>query len=227
MFSLPKPDQSSPTHSGVPSSPPDHQVSPPISPADLHYNQLDLDQLAEVMTLLTSAIKDRIHDSQSKHFAEQLLNITLDHLHKVMKGVVAKLRHVKLKGLSTEHFEAETDRVLTTLTDYIMELRAYITHMPPSKVQVAQGHSKDTRARGQSQSRVMKMGSQKQDPLFTEEQSKMIDTWRTLEEKVSNKSSFESRNGANSSLCFVDAPRLLFETSLSHKISCISDFLWT
>ena len=175
VFSLPKPEQAS-------DAPHHHQMSPSITHDDLCYDQLDFEQLAEVMTLLISAIQGHISDGQSKQFAEQLLNITLSHLHKVVRGVVSKLQQVKLTNMSTVQFEDDTDHVLTKLTDYIMELRGHMINMPLTKQFRAQGHRKGTRIRGQGQRSVTQGGAQ--NPLFTEEQAKLIETWKTLDEKV-------------------------------------------
>ncbi len=49
---------------------------------------LDLEQVEPAVQLLSTTIAENISDSQSKHFAEQLLHITTDYLHTVIRNLV-------------------------------------------------------------------------------------------------------------------------------------------
>ena len=55
-----------------------------IDPDDL---VLDLEQVEPAVQLLSTTIADNVTDHQSKQFAEQLLHITIDYLHVVVRNV--------------------------------------------------------------------------------------------------------------------------------------------
>ncbi len=55
---------------------------------------LDLEQVEPAVQLLSSTIRDNISDHQSKNFAEQLLHITTDFLHKVIRNLTLAKKQV-------------------------------------------------------------------------------------------------------------------------------------
>ncbi|NXA55832.1 SPTCS protein, partial [Nothocercus julius] len=77
----------------------------------------NLEELRPALNLLCSAIRENDLETQSKHFSEQLLNLTLTFLNKQLAGIF-------------EHTEAEPDKYLRKaariLSDYIIDLRAFI-----------------------------------------------------------------------------------------------------
>ncbi|NXA36213.1 SPTCS protein, partial [Eudromia elegans] len=77
----------------------------------------NLEELRPALNLLCSAIRENDLETQSKHFSEQLLNLTLTFLNKQLEGIF-------------EHTEAEPDEYLQKaariLSDYIIDLRVFI-----------------------------------------------------------------------------------------------------
>jgi hypothetical protein len=100
-----------------------------MSSAEPPWSDLDLLQLTSSITLLTNSIQENIHDHSSKQFAEQLLHITLNHLHKLLQSVTALLP----KDFHTQHaverekFEAVTSLV-AKLSASILQLRKFLKH---------------------------------------------------------------------------------------------------
>ena len=74
-----------------PSSPRDLQTQVSLDPSDL---EVDLDQVEPAVQLLSATIADTIGEHQSKQFAEQLLHITLDYLHKVVRNITITKQQV-------------------------------------------------------------------------------------------------------------------------------------
>jgi hypothetical protein len=136
-----------------------------ITESDLEYNTLDLTQMSEVISLLTSAIASNICDTQSKQFAEHLMGVTLRHLNKVVQGIVAKQQEVTTRGMSTEQFLADTRHVLSIMTGHIIELRSFLP-----------------RARGSVSTPVSL--SEVQNPWMSEEQQRLLAIWQELDQKV-------------------------------------------
>lgn len=141
-----------------------------LTHADLTYSDLDIEQMTEVIPLLIAAIEDHLKDSQSKQFGERLLSITLDHLNKVVRGIVAKSNQAKLSQMSNEAFEMDTTRVLGIVTDYITKLRTFL-------------HAEVQSPRPQPSEILIT------DQTYTEEQDQLVKTWNTLDRKASGSSS--------------------------------------
>ncbi|XP_064618908.1 spatacsin-like isoform X2 [Lineus longissimus] len=100
-----------------------------LTSADPPWTDLDLLQLTSSITLLTTSIQENIHDHGSKQFAEQLLHITLNHLHKLLQSVTTLLPkdHQSQTRLEGEKFEAITSLV-AKLSASILHLRKFLKH---------------------------------------------------------------------------------------------------
>ncbi|ELT89138.1 hypothetical protein CAPTEDRAFT_221770 [Capitella teleta] len=100
---------------------------------DIAYHALDLEQMSEVINLLTSSIGHHINDTQSKQFAEHLLVITLNHLNIVVKGIVSKQKTVESIGMASVQFQKDTTQILSVMTEYIIKLRTFLSRGPSSQ----------------------------------------------------------------------------------------------
>ncbi|NWH62501.1 SPTCS protein, partial [Geococcyx californianus] len=84
----------------------------------------NLEELRPALNLLCSAIRDNDRDPQSKHFSEQLLNLTLNFLSKQLEDIFAH--------------SAEPDEFLQKsadiLTDYIIKLRKFLRQYPQLQI---------------------------------------------------------------------------------------------
>ena len=63
----------------------------PQSSTHPHFSDSDLQQFNSAMEMLKASIHTNMADSQTKYFGEQLLCITMDHLHKVLTNVTSML----------------------------------------------------------------------------------------------------------------------------------------
>ncbi|XP_040602104.1 spatacsin isoform X2 [Mesocricetus auratus] len=97
---------------------------PPV-PDQLHHfsSQLYLRQVEEMtpaLDLLCSAIRESDSETQSKHFAEQLLHLTLSFLNKQIKELF----------VHTEEIDEHLQKGVDILTSYISELRTFMIKFP-------------------------------------------------------------------------------------------------
>ena len=94
---------------------------PPKSSEASHqeYDRTELLQLDMVVAQLRTAIVENIADSQARHYARQLLQLTMEYLHKISRNVVTRLRLAPGDEVPSRH-------ILTQLTDYVVELRQYM-----------------------------------------------------------------------------------------------------
>ncbi len=75
------------------SSPKELQTQLSFDPSEL---EVDFEQVEPAVQLLSATIADNIGEHQSKQFAEQLLHITLDYLHKVVRNITITKQQVVL-----------------------------------------------------------------------------------------------------------------------------------
>uniref|UniRef100_A0A8B9PSW5 SPG11 vesicle trafficking associated, spatacsin n=1 Tax=Apteryx owenii TaxID=8824 RepID=A0A8B9PSW5_APTOW len=80
----------------------------------------NLEELRPALNLLCSAIRENDLETQSKHFSEQLLNLTLTFLNKQLEGIF----------LHTEELDEYLQKAANILSDYIIDLRAFIVKFP-------------------------------------------------------------------------------------------------
>ncbi|NWX91422.1 SPTCS protein, partial [Nothoprocta pentlandii] len=76
----------------------------------------NLEELSPALNLLYSAIRENDLETQSKHFSEQLLNLTLTFLNKQLAGI---FEH-------TEEPDKYLQKAARILSDYIIDLRAFV-----------------------------------------------------------------------------------------------------
>ena len=92
--------------------------------------RIDLPQLEEALPLLVKTIKEHIHDHQSKQFGEQLLHLTLHHLHKLVSEAAMALSAGGHPASSPEQDAVQLREVIQRLTAYIKTLRCYLKDVP-------------------------------------------------------------------------------------------------
>ncbi|XP_057636203.1 spatacsin [Chionomys nivalis] len=100
-------------------------LSKPPVPDQLHQlpSQLYLRQVEEMrpaLDLLCSAIRESDSETQSKHFAEQLLHLTLSFLNKQIREIF----------VHTEELDEHLQEGVDILTSYINELRTFMIKFP-------------------------------------------------------------------------------------------------
>ncbi|OXB62830.1 hypothetical protein ASZ78_008048, partial [Callipepla squamata] len=86
----------------------------------------NLQELRPALNLLSSAIRENDMEPQSKHFSEQLLNLTLTFLSKQLEEIFAH----------TEEPDEYLQKAAEILTDYIIELRTFMKNYPRSQVDI-------------------------------------------------------------------------------------------
>eukprot|EP00058_Branchiostoma_floridae_P024300 XP_002609790.1 hypothetical protein BRAFLDRAFT_78622 [Branchiostoma floridae] len=124
-----RPKSRSPAQSPLSPTPP----SPPLAPS------LDTLQLRAAIDLLVSAIHENIKEPQSKQFAEQLLHLTLDHLHLLIRTATELAADtsnnpfgpsedspipVVSPGVAVDRPQLEQS--VQTLMGYVVELRKFL-----------------------------------------------------------------------------------------------------
>ncbi|XP_021263305.1 spatacsin isoform X2 [Numida meleagris] len=86
----------------------------------------NLQELRPALNLLSSAIRENDMEPQSKHFSEQLLNLTLTFLSKQLEEIF----------VHTEEPDEYLQKAADILTDYIIELRTFMKNYPRSQVNI-------------------------------------------------------------------------------------------
>ncbi|KAM8997850.1 spatacsin isoform 1-T1 [Ara ararauna] len=84
----------------------------------------NLEELRPALNLLCSAIKENDTESHSKHFSEQLLNLTLTFLTKQLDEIF----------VHTEEPDEFLQRAADILTDYIIKLRQFLRKYPQPQI---------------------------------------------------------------------------------------------
>ncbi|XP_049755033.1 spatacsin [Elephas maximus indicus] len=87
-------------------------------PSDLYLRNVE--ELTPALDLLCSAIRESDSETQSKHFSEQLLNLTLSFLNKQIKELF----------VHTEELDEHLQKGVNILTSYINELRTFMIKFP-------------------------------------------------------------------------------------------------
>ncbi|XP_006831763.1 PREDICTED: spatacsin isoform X2 [Chrysochloris asiatica] len=87
-------------------------------PSDLYLRNVE--ELIPALDLLCSAIRESDSETQSKHFSEQLLNLTLSFLNKQIKELF----------VHTEELDEHLQKGVNILTSYINELRTFMMKFP-------------------------------------------------------------------------------------------------
>ncbi|XP_069340063.1 spatacsin isoform X3 [Eulemur rufifrons] len=85
-----------------------------------HLYLRNVEELTPALDLLCSAIKESDSETQSKHFSEQLLNLTLSFLNKQIKELF----------IHTEELDEHLQKGVNILTSYINELRTFMMKFP-------------------------------------------------------------------------------------------------
>uniref|UniRef100_U3FLG5 Spatacsin isoform 1 n=1 Tax=Callithrix jacchus TaxID=9483 RepID=U3FLG5_CALJA len=85
-----------------------------------HLYLKNVEELIPALDLLCSAIRGSYSEPQSKHFSEQLLNLTLSFLNKQIKELF----------IHTEELDEYLQRGVNILTSYINELRTFMIKFP-------------------------------------------------------------------------------------------------
>ncbi|KAM6119487.1 spatacsin [Pterocles gutturalis] len=91
----------------------------------------NLEELRPALNLLCSAIKESDMEPQSKHFSEQLLNLTLTFLSKQLEEIF----------LHTEEPDEFLQKGADILTDYIIKLRKFLRRYPRPQISMAHTES--------------------------------------------------------------------------------------
>uniref|UniRef100_A0A669PH55 SPG11 vesicle trafficking associated, spatacsin n=1 Tax=Phasianus colchicus TaxID=9054 RepID=A0A669PH55_PHACC len=86
----------------------------------------NLQELRPALNLLCSAIRENDMEPQSKHFSEQLLNLTLTFLSKQLEEIF----------VHTEEPDRYLQKAAEILADYIIELRTFMKNYPRSQVNI-------------------------------------------------------------------------------------------
>ncbi|XP_035191411.1 spatacsin isoform X1 [Oxyura jamaicensis] len=86
----------------------------------------NLGELRPALNLLCSAIRENDMEPQSKHFSEQLLNLTLTFLSKQLEEIF----------VHTEEPDEYLQKAADTLTDYIIELRTFMKNYPRPQINI-------------------------------------------------------------------------------------------
>ena len=106
-----------------------------------------IEQLTDSYQLLFRSINEHMNDSQSKSFAEQLLRITTEYLHKVSRNIVAQLQSAgdSERDISSNSGEAVKSlcAILRIINGYIGELHHLIITKRPFKPAAKSPNSKD------------------------------------------------------------------------------------
>ncbi|XP_074145608.1 spatacsin [Sminthopsis crassicaudata] len=97
------------------SSEPDHSTRLPS-----HLYLKSVKELIPALDLLCSAIRENDSETQSKHFSEQLLKLTLSFLNKQIREIFAH----------TEELDEHLQNGVDILTNYIIELRTFMIKFP-------------------------------------------------------------------------------------------------
>ncbi|NXO59894.1 SPTCS protein, partial [Aramus guarauna] len=84
----------------------------------------NLEELKPALNLLCSAIKENDMEPHSKHFSEQLLNLTLTFLSKQLEDIF----------VHTEEPDKFLQKSADILTDYIIRLRKFLRKYPPPQI---------------------------------------------------------------------------------------------
>ncbi|KAM6182026.1 spatacsin [Erethizon dorsatum] len=87
-------------------------------PAQLYLRNVE--ELTPALDLLCSAIKENYSETQSKHFSEQLLTLTLSFLNKQIKELF----------IYTEELDEHLQKGVNILTSYVNELRTFMIKFP-------------------------------------------------------------------------------------------------
>ncbi|XP_073921960.1 spatacsin isoform X3 [Castor canadensis] len=85
-----------------------------------HLYLKNVEELTPALDLLCSAIRESDSETQSKHFSEQLLNLTLSFLNKQIKELF----------IHTEELDEYLQKGVNILTSYINELRTFMIKFP-------------------------------------------------------------------------------------------------
>ncbi|XP_062946294.1 spatacsin isoform X2 [Cynocephalus volans] len=85
-----------------------------------HLYLRNVEELTPALDLLCSAIRESDSETQSKHFSEQLLNVTLSFLNKQIKELF----------IYTEELDEHMQKGVDILTRYINELRTFMIKFP-------------------------------------------------------------------------------------------------
>ncbi|XP_003791835.1 spatacsin isoform X1 [Otolemur garnettii] len=85
-----------------------------------HLYLRNVEELTPALDLLCSAIRESDSETQSKHFSEQLLNLTLSFLNKQIKELF----------IHTEELDEHLQKGVNILTRYINELRTFMIKFP-------------------------------------------------------------------------------------------------
>ncbi|XP_036592345.1 spatacsin isoform X2 [Trichosurus vulpecula] len=101
---------------------PSSTSSVPDQPARLpsHLYLKSVKELIPALDLLCSAIRENDSETQSKHFSEQLLKLTLSFLNKQIREIFAH----------TEELDEHLQNGVDILTNYIIELRTFMIKFP-------------------------------------------------------------------------------------------------
>ncbi|NXI71697.1 SPTCS protein, partial [Anseranas semipalmata] len=86
----------------------------------------NLEELRPALNLLCSAIRENDMEPQSKHFSEQLLNLTLTFLSKQLEEIF----------VHTEEPDEYLQKAADTLTDYVIELRTFMKNYPRPQINI-------------------------------------------------------------------------------------------
>ncbi|XP_045142394.1 spatacsin [Echinops telfairi] len=96
-------------------------------PSDLYLRNVE--ELTPALDLLCSAIRESDSETQSKHFSEQLLNLTLTFLNKQIKELF----------VHTEELDEPLQKGVHILTSYINELRTFLIKFPWKQTKALNG----------------------------------------------------------------------------------------
>ncbi|XP_075386621.1 spatacsin isoform X2 [Tenrec ecaudatus] len=96
-------------------------------PSDLYLRNVE--ELTPALDLLCSAIRESDSETQSKHFSEQLLNLTLTFLNKQIKELF----------VHTEELDDHLQKGVDILTSYINELRTFLIKFPWKQTKTLDG----------------------------------------------------------------------------------------
>ncbi|XP_013406016.1 spatacsin isoform X2 [Lingula anatina] len=98
-----------------------------------HHVPSDLVQVEGAIQLLIATVKETMKDTGSVQFAEQLLHLTLDYLHGLVKNALLALNDLLLnQGGDSEAYQErlELEGSIEKLTDYISESRQLMVDAP-------------------------------------------------------------------------------------------------
>ncbi|XP_014440586.1 spatacsin isoform X2 [Tupaia chinensis] len=98
-----------------------------------HLYLRNVEELTPALDLLCSAIRESDSETQSKHFSEQLLNLTLSFLNKQIKELF----------IHTEELDEHLQKGVNILTSYINELRTFMIKFPWKPTDAIDGYDKN------------------------------------------------------------------------------------